>query len=338
MKRATISDVAKHAGVSKSTVSHVINGTRFVEDETKQRVLNTIKHLNYRPNRNAQSLTTNKSHTIGIIVSDITNHFFGELIRTIEAALESSSYSLIVCNTDEQLQRERHYLNLLTSQQVDGIIAAATSHRWEEIEMTHLKYVPVVFMDRMFGELEDYPYVGANNYQGAYLATEHLIQQGHKDIGILAGFQRLSSMRERLQGFKDAMGNYDLPLRDEWIVVSDLSPDAGMAAATQVLTQSHRPTALMINNNFLNLGTLRAVIDLGLNVPEDLALVGFDDHPWAEVSCPPLTVVRQPVAELGQHAAEIMLALINEERPQQTRYVLDCDLIVRESCGANQPK
>lgn len=335
MKRATISDVAKRAKVSKSTVSHVINETRFVGDETKQRVLDAIEELGYRPNRVAQSLTTNRTHTIGIIVSDVTNHFFGELIRSIENTLETSDYSLIVCNTDEQLEREQHYLNLLMSQHVDGIIAAATSQYWHELEMTFLKYVPVVFLDRKFGELDDYPYVGANNYQGTYIATEHLVNHGHQHIGLIAGFQRLSSMRERLQGFKDALIDHDLNIRDEWIAFSKLDVGEGYQAAKQILTATPRPTALVINNNFLNLGTLKAVNELGLRVPKDIALVGFDDHPWAEVSCPPLTVVRQPVHELGQLAAKMILKLLNDESLEQPTHVLDCELIVRKSCGAH---
>lgn len=337
MKRTTISDVAKLAGVSKSTVSHVINETRYVEDETKRRVLDAIEQLNYRPNRIAQSLTTNRTHTIGVIVSDITNHFFGELIRSIETTLESSNYSLIVCNTDEQLERERHYLNLLTSQQVDGIIAAATSQQWEELDITNLEYIPVVFLDRMFDEIGDYPYVGANNRFGSYMGTEHLIKQGHDRIGILAGFQRLSSMRERLQGYKDALADYNIPLRQDWIVFSELSISGGQEVAYGLLSSSDKPSALMVNNNFLNLGALMAIRELGMRVPQDIALVGFDDHPWAIVAQPPLTVIRQPVHLLGQTAAEIILALLNNRPVEQPQVILDCELVIRGSCGSHEP-
>jgi LacI family transcriptional regulator len=333
MKRTTISDVAKLAGVSKSTVSHVLNDTRFVESETKARVLRAIAQLNFRPSKIAQSLTTNKTHTIGIIVSDITNHYFGELIRSIEVVLDTANYSLVVCNTDEQLERERHYLNLLTSQQVDAIIAAATSQHWDELSVTYLKNIPTVFLDRKFAELGDYPFVGANNQGGTYMGTAHLIQRGFKNIGILAGFQRLSSMRERLQGYKDALAKHKIPIRDEWIAFSELSIAGGYQAATQLLTLSERPEALMISNNFLSLGTLMAIRELGLNVPQDIALVGFDDHPWATVSCPPLTVVRQPVNLLGKTAAEMALALLNNSPLPESQVILECELIVRESCG-----
>ena len=335
MRRSTISDVAKLAGVSKSTVSHVINETRFVETETKDRVLQAIEELNYRPSKVAQSLTTNKTFTIGIIVSDITNHYFGELIRSIENVLDASNYSLIVCNTDEQLERERAYLELLTSQQVDAIIAAATSQNWDELFVTQLKNIPVVFLDRTFDEFGDYAYAGANNYAGVYEGTEHLIRQGFERIGILAGFQRLSSMRERLQGYKDALTKYGIPIREDWIVYSELSVEAGFNAASQILSLDDRPTALLINNNFLSLGTLTCVKQLGLRVPQDVALIGFDDHPWAAVSSPPLTVIRQPVGQLGKIAAEMALALVKNEPLAQQKVVLDCELLIRESCGSH---
>ncbi len=334
MSRATISDVAKLAGVSKSTVSHVINDTRFVETETKDRVLQAISQLNYSPSKIAQSLTTKKTHTVGVIVSDITNHYFGELIRSIENILDVENYSLIVCNTDEQLERERAYLELLTSQQVDAIIAAATSQNWDELMITNLKNIPIVFLDRMFDEFGDDAYVGANNYAGVYMGTEHLIRNGYEHIGILAGFQRLSSMRERLQGYKDALTSYGMPIRDEWIVYSELSVDAGCEAASQILSLANRPAALVINNNFLSLGALRCFRRLGLSVPQDIAIVGFDDHPWAAVSSPPLTVIRQPVGLLGKTAAEMALAMIKGKPLEPKRVVLDCELVIRESCGS----
>lgn len=333
MKRVTISDVAKLAGVSKSTVSHVINETRFVETETKERVLVAIKELNYRPSRIAQSLTTNKTFTIGIIVSDVTNHYFGELIRSIENVLDTQGYSLIVCNTDEQLERERSRLELLTGQQVDAIIAAATSQNWDELLITHVKNIPIVFLDRMFDEFGDYTYVGSNNYAGSYMGVEHLIQHGHERIGILAGFQRLSSMRERLRGFKDALSNHGIPIRDEWIALSELSVNAGFDATKQLLSMNDRPSALFMNNNLLSLGALTAIGQLGLQIPRDIALVGFDDHPWATVCSPPLTVIRQPVKLLGESAAKMVLELVNNKPLEQKALVLDCQLVVRESCG-----
>ena len=202
--RPTISDVAKRAYVSKSTVSHVINGTRVVDAETKRRVLAAIADLGYRPNSVARSLTTRRTGTIGMIVSDASNQFFGDMLRGVEDVLRPANYALIVCNTDEALEREEHYLNLLLGQRVEGIIAAATSQKWAALTLAEASHTPIVFVDRRFEGLEG-PYVGANNVQGAHQGTRHLIDCGYREIGILAGFQRLSSMSERLHGFRLAL-------------------------------------------------------------------------------------------------------------------------------------
>jgi LacI family transcriptional regulator len=333
VKRPSINDVALQANVSKSTVSHVINDTRFVEDATRQRVLAAIRELGYRPSVAARSLTTNRTQTIGIIVSDASNQFFGELIRGVEMVFGDLGYGLIVCNTDETLAREEAYINLLLSLQVDGIIAAATSQRWTALDSAEMQHQPIVFVDRRFEGLGDRPFVAADNQRGADMGVSHLIQCGHRDLGILAGFQRLSSMRERLEGFKDALNRHALAIREDWIIESALGIEPGRAAAHQLLTLPHRPRALFANNNFLALGALLAIGDLGLRCPEEIALVGFDDHPWAAVSHPPLTVVRQPSLEVGRYAAEALLALLRNEQPRQTVTLLECELVVRQSCG-----
>lgn len=330
MRRPTINDVAKRAGVSKTTVSHVINNTRFVEEETRQRVLQAIAELDYRPSSVARSLTTNRTETIGVIISDASNYFFGEVLLGIEDVLRPVNYGLIVCNTAEILEREAHYLDLLMRQRVDGIIAAATSQRWGILAQAEVRHTPVVFMDRSFEGLEG-PFVGVDNKRGAYLGTRHLIECRHRQIGILAGFQRLSTMRERLAGFRQALQEHDIPLPEEWVVTSPLSIEAGREAMRQILTLPERPTAVFLNNNLLSLGGLLAIRELGLSCPEDISVVGFDDHPWAAVSDPPLTVVRQPAQQLGQVAAQVVLALINGEQPPESRVLLECEMIVRQS-------
>jgi LacI family transcriptional regulator len=207
MKPPTISDVAERAGVSKTTVSHVVNQTRFVEQETRQRVLQAIAELGYRPSVVARSLTTNRTQTIGVIVSDASNYFFAEVLQGIEDVLRPADYALITCNTAEILEREAHYLDLLVRQRVDGIIAAATSQRWDVLTELAVQHIPVVYADRDFEGL-DSPFVGVDNRMGAYLGTSHLIECGHCRIGIVAGFQRLSTMRERLLGFRQALQDH----------------------------------------------------------------------------------------------------------------------------------
>jgi LacI family transcriptional regulator len=321
-------DVARRAGVSKTTVSHVVNETRFVEEETKQRVLQAIAELGYYPNAAARSLTTKRTGTIGVVISDASNLFFGEVLLGIEDVLQPENYGLIVCNTDEILEREAHYLDLLLSQRVEGIIAAATSQRWAALAEAEVRHTPIVSVDRTF-EGSEVPFAGVNNQHGAYLGAKHLIERGHRQIGIIAGFPRLSTMRERLAGFRQALEEHHLPLPEAWIVSSPLK--AGREATYQILSLPERPTALFINNNQLSVGVLRAVKELGLRCPEDIALVGFDDHPWAVVSDPPLTVVRQPTRELGQSAARMLFDLIQGQPPAKTRVILECELVIRQS-------
>jgi LacI family transcriptional regulator len=330
MKRPTISDVAKRAGVSKTTVSHVINDTRFVEETTKQRVFEAIAELGYRPSVVARSLTTNRTETVGVVVSDTSNYFFAEVLRGIEDVLMPENYALLVCNTAEILEREVHYLDILIRQRVDGIIAAATSQRWDILAQAEVQHTPVVFVDRSFEGLGG-AFVGVDNKRGAYLGTRHLIECGHRQIGILAGFQRLSTMRERLAGFRQALQESDIPLPEEWVVTSALSIEGGREAMRQILTLPERPTAVFLNNNLLSLGALLAIRELDLRCPEDISVIGFDDHPWAAVSDPPLTVVRQPAQRLGQVAAQMVLGLINGEQPAESRVLLECEVIVRQS-------
>jgi len=294
-------------------------------------VLQAIAELGYRPSTVARSLTTNRTETIGVIVSDSSNYFFAEVLRGIEDVLMPENYSLLVCNTAEILEREAHYLDLLLRQRVDGIMAAATSQRWDILAQAEVLHTPVVFMDRFFVGL-DSPFVGVDNKRGAYLGVRHLVECGHHQIGILAGFQRLSTMCERLAGFHQALQEHDIPLPREWVVTSPLNVEAGREAMRQILTLPERPTAVFLNNNLLSLGALLAIKELGLRCPEDISVIGFDDHPWAAVSDPPLTVVRQPARQIGQVAAQMVLALINGEQFPESRVLLECEVIVRQSC------
>jgi DNA-binding LacI/PurR family transcriptional regulator len=194
MKQATIQDVAIKAGVSKTTVSHVLNATRNVEEETCQKVLDAIRELNYRPSAAARSLTTKRTGTVGIVISDSSNPFFGELLVGVEEILRPQNYALMICNTNETLEYEAHYLNLLLNQRVDGIIAAATSQPWIELSKAEVQHTPIVFVDRTFENQQDY-YVGVDNKAGAYLGTQHLIKCGYRKIGILCGLDRLSTVK-----------------------------------------------------------------------------------------------------------------------------------------------
>ena len=328
-RRSTMSDVAKRAGVSKTTVSHVINNTRVVEPETRARVIAAVHELDYRPNEVARSLSTNRTGTIGMVISDARNHFFGELLVGAEEILRPNKFGLIVCNTDEVLDRESDYLDLLLGQRVEGIIAAATSQQWVGLAKAEARDTPIVFVDRAFADMNGL-YVGADNRGGALMGTRYLLERNYTRIGLLSGLQRLSTMRARKAGYCTALEEAGIPLRQGWIMESRLSIEAGKEAALKMLT-SDRPDALFVNNNLLVLGTLLALKELGLCCPDDIAIVAFDDHPWAAVCDPPLTVVRQPSREMGRRAAQMLCALISGQPVEQRRTVLECELIIRNS-------
>jgi len=330
MARTTMKDVAQRAGVSTATVSHVINNSRYVGEETKSRVSKVIKELNYRPSAVARGLVTNNTCTIGIIISEQSNIFFSDVIQGVEEKFRPENYGLMVCSTAEELLLEAHYFDLLLGQRVDGIIAAAISQYWSAISEAETRYTPIVFVDRLFDTLEGF-FVGSKNKEGAYDGVKHLIERGHRKIGILSGFDRLSTMRERYEGYSEALHDAGLELNPDWVIPSQLSVDGGRRSIQKLFSSNNRPTAIFVNNNLLSLGVLLEINKMGINCPDDLAIVGFDDHPWAAVSNPALTVVKQPAKKIGERAADILLSKIRKEPIEESQILLDCELIVRES-------
>jgi len=330
-RHPNIGDVARRAFVSKTTVSHVLNGTRFVSEGTRQRVLQAVAELGYRPSAVARSLKTAHTGTIGLVLPDVSPQFFTDLLYGLEDVLRPAGYGLLVCHTDETSEDAAHYLELLLRQRVEGIIAAPTSGNRDLLEQAVAWRTPVVLVDRTCAGLES-PFVGVDNRSGARRGTRHLIENGHRRLGVIAGPQQVSTLVERLLGFRQALEEEGIPLPEEWIATCPANIEGARQAARQILSLPQRPTALFLNNNVLSLGALSAVRELGLRCPADIALVGFDDHPWAAVSDPPLTVVRQPVRRIGQVAAEMLCSLIRGQGLAQPRVILDCDLVLRQSC------
>lgn len=328
IKRVTIKDVAKQARVSNSTVSHVLNKTRFVKEETRERVLHAVATLGYSPSVAARSLTTNRTQIIGVLIPSARNSFFGEILSGIEEVLRPANYGIVVCNTDEIWQREADYLDLLSRLCVDGILATAATFKWHVSANGH---TPIVFFDRSF-EGMDGPFVGINNHQAAYKATCYLIKHGHRKIGLLLGEKQLSTGRERFAGFRQALQEHGIEFREQWVMPSIFSIEGGYEATQQILSLPQQPTALLLNNNFLSLGALSALQDVGLHCPQDMSLIGFDDHPWAAVSNPPLTVMQQPTRKIGKIAAQTLLDMINHETRPTSHIILEANLVVRKSC------
>lgn len=353
MAKASSKDVAKRAGVSIATVSHVINGTRFVSEETRAKVLAAIDDLNYRPNAIARGLVTNSTRKIGLVISDITNPFFTAVARGVEDEISSHQYNTIFCNTDEIPEREENYLHLLATQQVDGLIIAPTGVRCESLLALAESGAPIIQLDRTSPCL-DAPVVGVNNEEGAFQAIQYLIGLGHRRIAFVMSLETISTQHERLEGWKRALGEAGLPCDDELIVRADprfygIQPGFGGALVRPAPRQStmpsayemlqnllrlpQRPSAIFVASNQLTLGTLYALRECGVSFPEDISLLSFDDHDWAPLFSPPLTVVRQPTYRLGQTAARLLMQMIKGE-PVEAPPPLQVELVVRASCGA----
>lgn len=353
MARPSSKDVAERAGVSIATVSHVINGTRYVSDETRQKVLEAIEALSYRPNAIARGLVTNSTRIIGLVVSDITNPFFTAVARGVEDGMISQRYNTIFCNTDEEPERESEYLHLLATQQIDGLIISPTGVYSEALLALAASGVPIVQLDRRSPGLEA-PLVGVNNEDGAYQAIQHLITLGHRRIACLVGLDSVSTQIERLAGWERALRTAGLPIDEGLVVHADprfygtLADAAGtlvkpaphtpalpsaFEALLHLLQSPNPPSAVFVASNQLTMGTLYAFRERGLRCPEDVSLISFDDHDWAPLFSPPLTVVRQPTYRLGQTAAQLVMQMIRGE-PVEPPPPLAVELIVRASCSA----
>ncbi|MDW8325162.1 MAG: LacI family DNA-binding transcriptional regulator [Anaerolineales bacterium] len=330
---ATVKDVARHANVSIATVSRIINNQGTVSPEIRERVLAAIQALDYRPSRVARRLRTNSTFVIGLVISDIQNSFYTSLTRGVEDVASANGYSLLLCNTDEDPQRERKYLEVMHEENVAGIILASATEGGHDTRLIQAS-IPVVALDRVLTDVS-VDTVLVDNIAGARQAVEHLISRGHRRIGAILGERPITSSIERLEGYVQALSHAGLPVDPNLIRRADLrQADDSTRCALELLNLPERPTALFTGNSLITLGTLRAIQAAGLHIPRDIALVAFDDIPWGELLNPPLTAIRQPTYQLGKTAAEMLLARIAEPDRPVTQVRLPVEFIVRASSGA----
>jgi DNA-binding LacI/PurR family transcriptional regulator len=328
----TLKDVARAAGVSIATVSRVLNDHEYVSDETRHRVLSAVDELGYRPSQLAIGLRTGKSRVFGLIISDIGNPYFASVVRGIEDIAYTNGYSLILCNSDEDPEKEELYINVFLDSAVSGAIVACA----REDSMCAKKLldasIPIVAMDRRITNFE-VDTVVTNNIQGAFDAVIHLIEQGHRRIGYVGGPLHTTTGKERWEGYKKALTEHGFELDPELVKVGNFKQRSGQEAARELLHVDKRPTAIFTANNLMTLGALNAIHEEGLEIPEEIAIVGFDDLPWAQSLDPPLTAVEQSAYELGRTAAEFLIKRINEPERPVTNVTLDTNLIIRKSSG-----
>ena len=310
----TIRDVAKRAKVSVATVSYVVNGTRNVAPKTEERVRLAMKKLDYHPNAAAQSLRTRSTHVIGAVVSDISNPFFATLIRGAEDCARENGYSLLICNTSEKLENELVYLQLLSRKRVDGMILAPTGKNDNLIRDLIERGMQIVFIDRKIDAMNA-PAVLSENEEGAYRATRYLIEQGHRRIGIVLGLPHVSTTTERLQGYERALAEAGIQLDASLLVYGHSQVVTAKQACDNLLTRVDRPSAVFTTNNLMTLGAMMAIHEQGLNCPQDVSVVGFDDFEWAAAFDPPLTTVAQDPYRIGHEAVQLLMKYDSIPRP-----------------------
>lgn len=330
----TLNDIAKTAGVSVSTVSRVVNNKTKkyrISSETRQLVLNTAKKLNYRPNELARGLRLKKTHTIGLIVPDISNPFFAQVTRIIQTNSYQLGYSLIVCNTDENLNTEIEQIELLRSKGVDGFILMPVGLNYGHIEKLLIGNIPIVLLDRCFDELKTNSVV-VDNYMGSYKATEHLINYGHKRIAIIQGLTSTYTNNLRLKGYLDALEKYKIKADQKLIVGKDFRRENGYIETKLLLNLENPPTAIFTTSDLITLGALQAIFEEKYNIPNDVSLVSFDDIDFAPYLISPLTTVRQPKELIGEMAVKLLIEDIKlKGKSEKKRIVLPTSLEIRKS-------
>ncbi|MCB8874228.1 LacI family DNA-binding transcriptional regulator [Acidisoma silvae] len=332
----TMKDVAQQAGVSTATVSAVINDSSFVSEPLKAKVRATIAALNYAPSRLARSLRTQTTGLVGLIVADITNPYFTQLVRSVGALLQGEGYSLLLCETDHDPVRETEALQLLAAQGVDGVILAPTAPAETYARGIARDFPrPIVMVDRALPKLP-FDSVVIDNRAAAMEITDYILSLGHRRVGIVSGGLHLAAMEERLEGFRAALTAKGIGLLPDDIIYADLRQEGARILCRERLAGPDRPSALFVSNNHMVIGAMRALADLGLHCPDDISVAAIDDFPWTEAFAPRLTVQAQPIEDIADHAARLLLRRMSSPRgqpPAPERVVLQARLIIRDSCA-----
>lgn len=330
----SIKTVAALAGVSITTVSHVINRTRFVSEENRARVTDAIHSLGYVPSAVARSLKSKVTHTLGMLIPNSSNPYFAELVHSVEEHCFKAGYNLIICNTSDEPQRQSVYLQVLAQRRIDGLIVVSTGGDDSlATQLAGLK-IPTVLVDRKISGLRC-DVVQTANFEGGLMATQHLVVLGHRRIACIAGKPGLEVSEQRIKGWRHAMNEVGQPDSAPCLLLyGDFTSHGGYAATQEALKVTPRPTAIFACNDLMAIGALRAAHEAGLWVPNGLSIVGFDDIELASYASPPLTTVAQPVRHIGTLAVDFLLELISGKRHEPRQVLLQPELRVRSSSAA----
>lgn len=331
MKKYTIADVAKELGVSRATVSRAINNAPGVGEELREKVLNYVNEIGYQPNNLARGLSSGKINFVGLILGDIRNPFYAELAFNIQKELNDNGYTVIVFNSEYDANKEINFIRMAVQLNFAGLILLTAQTREMEHELKDSN-ISVVMVNRMVNDFKG-PSVFLDNFKAGYIATMHLIELGHTNIGFIDGHSTSSASLQRYEGYRMALQNYQISVDDKYLKYSNLKMDTGRKLANEFSQiKENKPSALVIVNDMTALGFMDGLREQGIDIPNDLSIVSFDDIPQASLSGIELTTVSQHVEDMSHHASRLILnAINNEQTTENERVIIDPTLIVRKS-------
>ena len=330
----TVKEVARQAGVSTATVSRVLSGAVQVTEDLRERVLSAAAALNYHPNRAARNLRVGFNRSVGILIPDIENPFYTSLVRGVEQVLQAGGYSLLLANYNESSEQEKTYLSQMQAEGVAGLLFSASREPGAAYADLARAGIPAVAVSRKLAN-PSIDQVTVDNEGGAYSAVKHLLELGHLRIGLINGPQALSTSQERYDGYHAALRESAIKPVKQLVQHCDFRQTGGYLGMQKLLSLNTAPTAVFVASNLMTLGALQAIHEAGLDIPGQIALVGFDEMPWAVSLRPPLTTVAQPINEVGQTAARLLLERIQNFQLPRREVLLKTELIVRSSCGSH---
>ncbi len=330
---ATIRDVAKRAGVSPITVSRVINNFDYVSEENRRRVHAAIAELGYVPNTVARSLRSKRTNTLALVLTDVSNPFFTTVARGVEDTASKAGYTVILCNTDESEAEQQKYLDVLIQKQVDGILLVPATSGPDSVRFIQKYSTPLVILDRrVVGAEADI--VRADSEGGAYALVKMLIELGHRRIAMMSGPHGVSTAEDRVAGYRRALAEAGIRVEAKRITYGPFSRKTGYEMTHRAMGIQPRPTALFAGHNFMAIGAMQALREMEMRVPEDVAVVCFDDLPLDFLTVPFFTMAAQPAYEMGKKATELLLARLADEGPHEPQeIVLPTEIVVRRSSG-----
>ncbi len=328
--KVTINDIAKLSGVSKATVSRVLNGSKPVSDQVRKKVMQAIEETGYKPSSLARSLTTKETKLIGIVIPDVSNPVFSELVKGMEDKSGESGYNVLLCNSYLSHKKELDYLEILRDKEVDGIIFLTTNETAEQTAFFKDFGKPVVVVDRQFQAM-DLPSVGIDDHKAAFTAVNYLINLGHKNIGMVrSALQDRSHGYNRYDGYCKAMEGAGLQVNPDNVIEGDFSVKSGYNAMLKLLSSGKPPSAVFFANDLMAVGGIRCITDSGMKVPDDISVMGFDDIPISSMFIPSITTTRQPFFDIGSKAMEKLIDFIHKKEIEQYT-VFETDLMLRNS-------